>query len=1099
MKKITAILFILASAAFASGVQQDSAGARLLRFPTIFGDNVAFVYGGDIYEVSSRGGVARRLTSDPGLELFPRFSPDGKSLALTAQYDGNFNVYVMPAEGGQPRQLTFRQDAGEVSERMGPNNEVISWMPDGKSILFLSRREAFNDWFGRLFTVSIDGGMPAEFPVPKGGLLSFSPDGSKFAYNRIFRNFRTWKRYYGGLAQDIYVHDISTGDEEKITEWKGTDTDPLWYKDTIYFLSDGDQNRRENIWAYDTKTKDTREVTNFRDYDCEWASLGPDAIVFSNGGYLYVMDLPGEHIRKLDVFIPNDETLAMSKWVDASRGVSNFQISPDGERAIFESRGDIFTVPKENGNTRNLTNTSGTDEKEPVWSPDGKYIAYVSDKTGEEEIYIREDKPSSDEIQITHGNKAYMYQPVWSPDSKKLLYSDEDLKLWYVDVASRQIMKIDEDSIWEITDYSWSPDSRFVIYAKHHKNGFTSIYIWSLPEKKIHEVTNGFTNDYDPIFDSEGKYLIFLSDRTYNGVIGSFDMEFTDTKTTGIYLATLQADSASPFAPKSDEVKIVTQKNEEKKAKDEKKESAVSKEVRIDFDGLGSRAVAVPVEANNIGGLGSSDGNVYYETFPTQGLSGNASGEKSALHAYSIPDRKDQVTISPLDGYALSSDGAHIIYKSDNTYGIVDAKPAEHKVGDGKLDLSGLKMVVNFQEEWTAMFEQAWRLERQFFYSPEMNGVAWDSVKQKYQPLVRFVNNRYDLNYVIGEMIGELANSHTYVGGGYYPEKQKVVTGLLGADYVLDGATGYYRIKKIPTGLNTDPNRKSPLTLPGMDVHEGDYILAINSSMMRYPACIDSALQNTVETTVELRVNSKPDTAGSRIVDVNPIANEQPLRYNDWIVHNRSLVDSLSGGKIGYIYLPDMEPEGLNAFVEQYYPQVRKEGIIVDERYNGGGFVDQLILERLRRILVGMEMARHGEPGTTPAPLFYGYMACLINEYSASDGDIFPYYFKKYGLGPLIGKRTWGGVRGIRGYRPLVDGGYVTTPEFSVYGLNSEWVMENHGVEPDIEVDQTPKLVMEGKDPQIEAAVNYILKEIQKEPKKLPPVPPYMPAYPPEH
>ncbi|MCL4510823.1 MAG: S41 family peptidase [Bacteroidetes bacterium] len=1097
MKKLIIAILLLFSNAFAINE------ARLLRFPDIYNDKVVFVYAGDIYEVSSQGGVARRLTSAPGLELFPKFSPDGKRIAFTGQYDGNFNVYVMPSEGGQPRQLTFRQDAGDIPERMGPNDEVITWMPDGKSILFLSRMEAFNTWFGRLFTVSIDGGMPVTFPVPKGGLLSFSPDGSKFAYNRIFRNFRTWKRYDGGLAQDIYIHDIKTMDEERITKWKGTDTDPMWYKDTIYFLSDRDQNRRMNIWSYDLKTKEKKQVTFFKDYDCNWASLGPNAIVFQNGGYLYVLDLPGEKLRKLDISIPNDETLGMPKWVDASKNITNFGIAPDGERAVFEARGDIFTVPKKDGNTRDITNTSGVDDKNPTWSPDGKYIAYVSDRTGEQEIYLREDKPNSEAVQITHGNKAYLYQLVWSPDSKKLLYSDASLNLWYVDVASKEPVHVDKDSIWEITDYSWSPDSRYVTYAKHHENSFTSIYIYSLQDRKIHEVTNGYTNDYDPIFDSEGRYLIFLSDRKYNGVIGSFDMEFTDTKTTGIYVATLQADSASPFAPKNDEVKITGQKPEQAKAGEGKKEArsqnTKAKEVKIDFEGLGSRAVAVPIAAGNIGGLSASPGKIYYITFPTMGLSGNASGEKSALHCYDLVGRKDSELLAPVDGYVLSSDGEKIIYKSGNTYGIIDSKPAEHKVGDGALNLSNMKMFVNFHEEWAEIFNQAWRLERQFFYSPEMNGVDWEAVKKKYEVLLPYVNNRYDLTDVIGEMIGELGNSHTYVGGGYYPEMHKVMSGLLGANYTVDPAGGYYRISKIMIGLNTKSNRQSPLTMPGVNVHVGDYILAINNLPVKFPTSIDSAMENTVGTTVTLLVNSKPDLKGAWTVEVNPIANELDLRYNDWIVRNRELVDKLSDGKIGYVYLPDMEASGLNAFVEQFYPQIRKEGLIVDERYNGGGFIDQMLLERLRRILVGMEMARHGEPNTIPSPVFYGYMACLINQYSASDGDIFPYYFRKYDLGPLIGKRTWGGVRGIRGYRSLVDGGYVTTPEFSLYGLKSEWIIENHGVEPDIEVDQTPKLVMEGQDPQIEAAMKYLLEQIKKEPKKLPPLPPYMPAYPPEH
>ncbi|MCL5268857.1 MAG: S41 family peptidase [Bacteroidetes bacterium] len=1095
MRKLVVTFLFLFSNAFAIN------DARLLRFPDIHGDKVVFVYAGDIYEVSSQGGVARRLTSDPGLELFPKFSPDGKWIAFTGQYDGNFNVYVMPSEGGQPRQLTFRQDDEGIPERMGPNNEVITWTPDGKSILFLSRMHTYNTWFGSLYTISVEGGMPVQFPVPKGGLLSFSPNGKEFAYNRIFRNFRARKRYYGGMAQKIYIHHVKTMDEQQMGDWKGTDTDPMWYKNTIYFISDRDTNRRKNIWSYDLATKEFKQITFFKDYDCSWASLGPNAIIFENGGYLYTLDLPGDKLTKLDISIPNDESLAMPKWVDASKNIVNFAVAPDAKRAVFQARGDIFTVPKKNGNTRDLTNTSGVDDKDPVWSPDGKYIAYISDRTGGEEIYLREDKPNSEPMQITHGNKEYLDHMVWSPDSKKILYSDQSFKLWYVDISAKKPVLVDEDSIWAIPEYSWSPDSRYITYAKHHKNTFTSIYIYSLADSKIHEVTNGYTNDYDPIFDSEGKYLIFLSDRNYNGVIGNFDMEFTDTKSTGIYVATLQTDSASPFAPKNDEVKITERKKEEGKVIAEKKETVHerSKEVNIDFAGLGSRAVEVPIPTNNIGGLSETDGNIFYVTFPTMGLSGNASGEQSALHCYSLTERKDTEILSPVDGYDLSADGASIMYQSGKTFGIFSSTPVEHKVGDGQLNVSNMKMFVNFHEEWTEMFNQAWRLERQFFYSPEMNGVDWEAVKKKYEVMLPYVNNRYDLTGLISNMIGELQNSHTYVGGGYYPEIHQTITGLLGANYSLDKASDYYRISRIMIGLNTNPNRISPLTMPGVNVHQGDYILAINNLPVKFPMSIDSVMENTVGTTVSLLVNSKPELKGAWTVEVNPIADEYNLRYNDWIVRNRELVDSLSGGKIGYVYLPDMEAAGLNAFVQQYYPQITKEGLIIDERYNGGGFVDQLLLERLRRILVGMSMSRHGAPTTIPAPVFNGYMACLINHYSASDGDIFPYYFRKYGLGPLIGTRTWGGVRGIVGYRPLIDGGYVTVPQFSLYGLKSEWIIENYGVEPDIKVDETPKLVMEGQDPQIDEAVKYLMNEIKKNPKKIPPIPPFTPAFPPEH
>lgn len=1097
MKKIFLIVLLFISTALAATPD------RLLRFPDIYKGQIIFVYAGDIYEVSSNGGVARRLTSSPGLELFPKFSPDGRQIAFTAQYDGNFNVYVMPSEGGQPRQLTFRQDVGEVPERMGPNNEVITWTPDGNNILFLSRIETWNTWFGRLFTISVNGGMPVEFPVPKGGLLSFSPDGKRFAYNRIFRNFRTWKRYYGGLAQDIYIHDMKTMDEKKITDWKGTDTFPMWYKNTIFFVSDRDSSRRMNIYAYDVVSGTTRQVTFFKDFDVNWPSLGPDAIVFENGGYIYTLSLPDEKLTRLEIYIPNDQTWSMPKWVEASKYINSFSISPDGERALFEARGDIFTVPAKEGNTMNITNTSGVDERNPAWSPDGKYIAYISDRTGEDEIYIREDKLNGTEEKLTSGNRAYIYSLVWSPDSKKILFSDSELRLKYIDVNQKELHEVDRDSVWEITDYSWSPDSRFIAYARHHKNGFTSVFIYSLDDRKVHEVTSGFTNDYDPIFDPSGKYLIFLSDRNYNGVIGDFDMEFTDTKSAGIYIATLQADSLSPFSPKSDEGKGAATESSKDTSKGERSRTKGGaeemKKIRIDFEGLGQRAVAVPIPPNNIRNLSTAASRIYYMTYPTMGLSGIASGEERALHSFDLSTKKDQQILSPLDGYELSFDGNKIIYKNKDSYGIIDSKPESHKPGDGAISLTQMKMFVNFHEEWAEVFNQAWRLERQFFYSPEMNGVDWAAIKEKYGALLPYVNNRYDLTYIIGEMIGELGNSHTYVGGGYYPEVTKTLTGLLGADYELDNKTGYYRIKRILIGDNSKPNRISPLTLPGINAHTGDYIIAINGLSVRSPMSIDSVLQNTVGTTITLTLNNKPEEKGSWNVKVNPVQSEMQLRYNDEVTRKRELVDKLSGGRIGYVYLPDMEANGLNAFVQQFYPQIRKEGLIIDERYNGGGFVDQLLLERLRRILVGMEMARHGMPGTIPSPVFYGYMACLINEYSASDGDIFPYYFRKYNLGPLIGERTWGGVRGIRGYRNLIDGGYVTVPEFSVYGLKSEWIMENHGVDPDIRVEQTPKLVMEGHDPQLEEAVKYLLDEIKKSPRKLPPIPPYMPPYPPEN
>ncbi|MGB9773378.1 MAG: S41 family peptidase [Bacteroidota bacterium] len=1097
--RICALLLALAAQAGTAPAQLENPAplsgkeGRLLRFPDIYKDRIVFSYAGDLWIVSSQGGVARRLTSHPGLELFPKFSPDGSKIAFTGQYDGNFNVYVMPSEGGTPKQLTFHPDVAKIPERMGPNNEVITWYPDGKRILFLSRENTFSNWFGRLFSISIEGGLEVQFPLPKGGLTSFSPDGSKIAYNRIFRNFRTWKRYYGGLQQDIFIYDLKTKKEERITDWKGTDTSPMWYKETIYFTSDRDSAHRMNIYAYDIKTRITRQVTHFTDYDVNWPSLGPDAIVFENGGYLYVLDLATEQERKVDVQVLGDFVEAQPQWVDASKFITGFTLSPDGKRALFEARGDIFTVPEKEGNTRDLTKTSGVNEKYPTWSPDGKWIAYFSDRSGEDELYLKPDEEGAQEIRVTLDGKVYRYPPVWSPDSKKLLFADKSLRLYYVDIDTKQVTFVDQDRYWEIQNYGWSPDSKWIVYDKHHDNTFTAIYLYSLDDKKIHPVTTGFTNSRSGVFDPEGKYLYFLSDRNYNAVLGNFDASYSYTKTTGIYVATLQVDSLSPFAPRSDEAAVKTGEGKEKSAGGQK-----PKTIRLDLEGIDKRVVNVPIKPGNIRSLNAARGRIYYITAPTMGLSGNASGEEPALHCYDFVERKETTLLSPVDAYDLSADGNKIIYKSGKTFGIIDSKPQSYKVGDGALNLDFMKMRVDPREEWREMFDQAWRLERDFFYSPAMNGIDWEATRKKYEVLLPHVLDRYDLTYVIGEMIGELGNSHTYVGGGAMPDLHPVNVGMLGVDFALDPESGYYRFAKIYPGENFKENRRSPLTEPGIDVKEGEYLLAVNGAPVKAPANPYSFFVNTVGQTVTLTVNTKATTEGSRKVIVKPIESEFGLRYLSWVTSNREKVDSLSGGKIGYIYLPDMSADGLNAFVEQYYPQIRKEGLIIDVRYNGGGFVDEMILERLRRILVGMSMSRNGANETIPEQVFYGYMACLINGYSASDGDIFPYYFRKYGLGPLIGERTWGGVRGIRGYRPLVDGGYVTVPEFSIYGLRSEWIIENHGVDPDIVVDESPTLVMEGHDPQLEKAVEVLLKEIREHPKVLPPRPPYLPPYPEE-
>jgi len=1122
MSRICRLLIIAIIFAAPLAISAEMPEGRLMRFADIYKDKIVFSYAGDLWLVTSSGGEARRITTDPGLELFPKFSPDGKWIAFTGQYDGNFNVYVMPAEGGEPKQLTFEPDATPAPERMGPNNMVINWLPDSQHILFLSRRDTFHDWFGRLFTIGVNGGLPERLPVDKGGLTSFSPDGTKIAYNRIFRNFRTWKRYTGGMAQDIAIYDFKNNTYERITDYPGTDTYPMWHGDTIYFGSDRGPEHRINIYSYSLKTKQTKQITDFKDYDVDWPSLGPDAIVFSNGGFLYTLDLKTEKAKKLTVYLPGDRDLARPHWANVSRYVTDYDLAPDGNRAVLTARGDIFTVPAKDGSIRNLTQTPGISEKYAGWSPDGKWIAYLSDRSGEEEIYITPQDGMGKEIRITTDGKMARMPPVWSPDSKKLAFADKDLRLFYVEIDQKTPVLIDQGKFGDITEYAWSPDSKWLVYAKQEENNNSTINLYSLADRKITPVTTNFNSSSAPTFDPGGKYLFFLSQRDYNEVLGNFDFEFSNPKADRVYLVTLRADLPSPFAPKSDEVgkkseEVVAKEKDQdtltdKEKKDKKETEDVSKNFRIDLDGIQNRVTALPMPVSNIVRLEAGKDGVYYATSPIHGLSGVVPGEHSAIHVYDLKEQKDEVLLAGAASFTLSFDGTKLLYAgtggdddSDDdpgprsrTYGIIDAKPSgtPHHVGDGALSLTSMDMRIDPRAEWKQMFDETWRQERDFFFEASMNGVDWAKERERYAPLLPYAADRYDINYLIGEMLGELGNSHTYVGGGDYPNLHPVNLGLLGVDYELDAASGLYRFKKIYAGENWDASLRSPLTEPGVVVKEGDYLIAVNGRELKAPQAPSELFVNTAEQNVTLTVNSQPTATGARTVVVKPLAGEYALRQLDMINTNRHKVDQATGGRVGYIYLPDMEGEGLNAFVKQFFPQIRKEGLIIDVRYNGGGFVDQLIFERLRRILAGMDSARNFASSTIPDVVFNGSLACVTNAYAASDGDIFSYYFKKYHLGPLIGMRTWGGVRGIRGFVPLVDGGYITRPEFSVYGLDSHWVVENYGVAPDIEVDNTPDQVMAGHDPQLEKAIELVMKEINEHPKKLPPRPADLPAYP---
>ena len=1064
---------------------------RLMRFPDIHQDKIVFVYAGDLWLVPSDGGIARRLTTHIGMELFPKFSPDGKMIAFSGQYDGNTDVYVIPSKGGEPKRLTYRSGFENMADRFGFDDMVLDWHPHGNKVLFRSSRESYNSWFQNLFLISVKGGFPQKLPLPEAGLTSFSPEGTKIAYNRIFRNFRTWKRYQGGLAQEIWIYDLEKNTVERITDYEGTDTSPMWCDNRIYFVSDRDLTA--NIFCYDLNSRETKKITNHDNYDVKWSSAGPQSIVYENGGYLYVLDLKTEQTEKIAVEIPDDRVLTRSEFVSVKDYVTDYGLSLDGKRALFVARGDVFTVPAKKGNTRNLTNTSGAREKNSTWSPDGKCIAYISDRTGEDELYVVPQDGKGEEIRITTDGHCFRFAPVWSPDSKKLLFADKNLKLYYVDVESKKVTQVDSTKNWEIRDYSWSPDSRWIAYAKPAKNEFSSIFLYSLEEEEIHRVTEDFTDDGEPIFDPEGKYLYFFSNRDFNAVLGNYDPGFTYNQMTRIYVVTLQADSLSPFAPESDEVEPEEErkKREKEEREEEKKKEKIGKEIHIDIEGIENRAVGVPMDPGNHYGLRAAEGKIFYLSFPNWTLTGGSPEPKGTLHLFDMEKRKDQILLSPVDGYDLSADGEKIIYKSKKQFGITEAKPGSAKVGDGSLKLDGMQMKINYREEWKQIFNEAWRLERDFFYAPNMHGVDWELMHGRYGQLLPYVAHRSDLTYLIGEMIGELCCSHTYVSGGDKPKVELVKTGLLGVDWELDTLSGFYRVKKIYPGENWEKNLRSPLTEPGVSVKEGEYILAVDNRTLQYPTNPYSLFENTVGKTAILKVNSKPSLDGAREVEVKPIDSEYDLRANFWIETNRRKVEQTTNGRVGYIFLPNMGGEGLNQFAKSFFPQIRKEGLIIDVRYNGGGFVSEMILERLRRVLVGMGSSRNAGDYTYPGGMLYGHMVCIANQYSASDGDYFPYYFRQYGLGPIVGKRTWGGVVGIRDFIRLVDNGYITTPEFAPYSVESEWVMENYGVDPDIEVDNLPDLVIEGRDPQLEKAIELIMKMLEEEPKKLPERPPY--------
>lgn len=1079
-RALTVLAFAIFFAAAVSGAQAET---KLLRFPDIHGNEVVFSYGGDLWKAPATGGAAVRLTAHPGQELFGKFSPDGKWIAFTGQYDGDEQVYVMPSSGGAPKRLTWYPANGPLPPRWGYDNQVYGWTRDGKRVLFRSTRDADG---GRtetaLYTVDLDGGLPVQLPMPTSGAGDFSPDGKRMVYSPLFRDFRTWKRYEGGWAQDLYLFDLATSATEKIAASPRTERDPMWIGGKICFVSDRDGTL--NLYAYDTASKATTQLTKSTTWDVRWPGTDHESrIVYESNGELHVLDVRTGSEAKISINVPDDGLAARPARISVAKNVEDFSLSPKGERVVMIARGDVFTLPIEKGPTRNLTASSSAHDKWARWSPDGKTIAYVSDRTGEDQIWLVPQDGSGESKQLTKGFEAMLFAPDWSPDGKRLAVSDKSGKLWVVGVEDGKVTEIADERNGYLQDHSWSPDGAHLAFSLSEGNDFRSLYLWSSADGKVRRVTGGFTNDTSPVWDPEGSHLYFLSDREYAPQISDIEWNYAGNRRTGIFALALRKDVKNPFGPESDEVTIGEEKKKEEAKEKDKPKSEEKKPVAIDYDGLADRLVRVPVPADNYAGLSAKKGALLYVSFGAP-FYGRDSYAKPALRIFDAEKRKDSVLVEDVAGYALSSDGSKVLVRQGPAFHLYDAKPdAKDKKTVSTKDLAVDRVP---REEWLQIFDEVWRRYRDFFYVENMHGYDWKAIGERYRALVPYVAHRSDLNYVIGEMIAELNVGHAYIEGGDYEIPERAKVGLPGARFALDEKAGRYRIAKIFKGDNGEPKYRAPLTEVGVDAKEGDYVLAIDGEELLGSDNPYRLLQHKTDP-VTLTVHDKPSMEGARKVTYTPVADEGNLLYLEWVRGNREKVAKATGGRAGYLHIPNMSADGIYEFLKAFYPQIRKEGLVVDVRGNGGGNVSQWILERLDSKVMGTRFGRLREdPMTYPYSAFGGHLVCLLSQTSASDGDIFPHYFREYGLGPLIGKRSWGGVVGISGTGPLIDGGTVFVPMQGTNNRDGQWVIEGRGVDPDIEVENDPKSVIEGRDPQLERGIAELLKKMDAEPRKLP-------------
>jgi tricorn protease len=1064
----------------------------LLQKPTLSKTHIVFAYAGDLWSVAREGGAAARLTSGTGTETDPAFSPDGTRIAFTGEYDGNVDVFVIPASGGVPKRLTWHPAA----------DRVLGWTPDGKRILFGSARTAYSR-YGEIFSVPAEGGVEEKLPLPSGYEASMSADGQSIAYEPTGKAFQMWKRYRGGRTTRIWLAKLSDSSVTKVPRTNSNDFNPMWAGDRVYFLSD--RNGPATLFYYDVKTKAVHEAIANQGLDLKSASLGPDAIVYEQFGGISLYDLRTGKSKPVAIRVQGDFPELRSKLVNVGRRLSAAAISPNGARAVFTARGEIISVPAEKGDPRNLTNTPGVMEREPQWSPDGKSIAYLSDESGEYALHIRP-QSGAGEVKKIELKAGFYRSPKYSPDSKKIALVDSFARLFYVDLETGKQVEVGQDTYQMRTgDISgeWSPDSKWLAYSKVLPNELSAIHLFSLADGKSTQVTDGLSDATNPVFDKDGKYLYFTASTNSGESLGLDIHAVARTSTSSVYLAVLDKTQPSPFAPESDEEKAADEKKPGDAPKPDTaggappasgaKPAEPSKpkaDVKVDLDGIDQRILSMPMPPRRYTALQVGKAGTL---LALEGPGPDATGPGMTVHRYDLKARKGDVPLTGVTSFQMSAGGEKALYRQGENWMIAALRPMPPSSagaapppatppagGQGALKTSGIEVRVDPVEEWKQMYREAWRVERDWFYDRNLHGLDVKAAEKKYEPYLRNVSSREDLTYLFQEMLGNMTVSHMGTGGGDTPEVKRVQTGLLGADYEVAG--GRYRFSRVYNGENWNPQLRAPLTQPGVNVKAGEYLLAVNGREVHPPENVYSFFEGMADKSVLIRVGADASGAGAREVSVVPVADESRLRNLAWIEENRRKVDQMTGGKVAYIYMPDTANGGLTAFNRYFYAQIGKQAAIVDERFNGGGLLATDIAEILNRKPMSAASNRVGSELVQPQGIF-GPKVMIINERAGSGGDAMPWYFKRAGVGKLIGTRTWGGLVGMAGGPPLMDGGFVGAPSSGIYNpLTGEWEVENIGVAPDIEVEQDPALVRKGHDPQLEKAVEVALEELKKNP-----------------